>query len=60
MTEKLAFTPTEPEHVVLVIPMSKERWFELAEVQNERRGAALQRRWPQFQMEEVYADLHPA
>jgi hypothetical protein len=57
---KLAFKFAEPEHVVIPIKMSREKWFALAERQNELRGEALQRRWPQFQTEEVYAELHPA
>lgn len=57
---KLKFVFREPEHVVLPIPMSRDRWFTLAEKQNELRGDALQRRWPQFQLEEVYSELYPA
>jgi hypothetical protein len=59
MTEKLAFALAAPEHKVINIPMTRERWFELAARQNVLRTAQGHAIWPGWKIEETYAELHP-
>jgi hypothetical protein len=55
---KLKFIFREPEHKVLPIPMTYERWMELAKRQNELRAAASQRQLTQYELEEMRRDSY--
>jgi hypothetical protein len=50
------FKLAEPEHIVIPIPMTREKWFSLAARNNTLRSYS----WPNWKTEEVYADLFKA
>ena len=58
MTDKLTITIAMPEHKVIPIPMSYERWMELATKQNALRADKLQRQITNWELEEIRREIY--
>lgn len=60
MTDKLPFNLAEPQKTatILPIPMSRDKWFELAQRQNAARVEHMQAPWPEWKLEEVWTETH--